>query len=65
MRAYSEAELVSLNTLNTMAGSPWLSTAVELAEIEDETDFNQLLHTFRSYRREFRARKAEEELLKG
>lgn len=63
MRAYSDDELATLSILNSLTATPWISTAVELADIEDETDFNQLLLAFRLFRRQQRARKAEEETL--
>lgn len=61
MRAYSDDELSTLGILNSLTDTPWISTAVELADIEDETDFNQLLLAFRLFRRQQRARKAEEQ----
>lgn len=63
MRAYSDDELATMNILNSLTGTPWISTAVELADIEDETDFNQLLQAFRLFRRQQRARQVEEQVL--
>ena len=63
MRAYSDDELATMNVLNSLTGTPWISTAVELADIQDETDFNQLILAFRLFRRQQRARKAEEQAL--
>ncbi len=61
MRAYSDDELSTLGILNSLTDTPWISTAVELADIEDETDFNQLLLAFRLFRQQQRVRKAEEQ----